>query len=155
MRAMRAGKIPSALARISVSADLTPGSAGTRFAVAHGVPSNLRVMTYNIPAAKGVDGAIDLPRIADVIRSYQPRSGLLKDDGSALKVRVLSGIEEDWTSAKPASTTIAVRRLIALATRSNRASGFSRPFRRSMRLSREFVTVQFRSIAMIRSKRRW
>lgn len=29
-------------------------------------------MTYNIHAAKGVDGSCDLPRIADVIRSYAP-----------------------------------------------------------------------------------
>jgi endonuclease/exonuclease/phosphatase family metal-dependent hydrolase len=29
-------------------------------------------MTYNIHAAKGVDGQCDLPRIADVIRSYNP-----------------------------------------------------------------------------------
>jgi len=36
------------------------------------VPKRLRVMTYNIHAAKGVDGQCDLPRIADVIRSYNP-----------------------------------------------------------------------------------
>ena len=32
----------------------------------------LRVMTYNIHAAKGVDAKVDLARIADVIRSYGP-----------------------------------------------------------------------------------
>jgi endonuclease/exonuclease/phosphatase family metal-dependent hydrolase len=29
-------------------------------------------MTYNIHAARGMDGKVDLPRIADVIRSYAP-----------------------------------------------------------------------------------
>jgi endonuclease/exonuclease/phosphatase family metal-dependent hydrolase len=36
------------------------------------VPERLRVMTYNIHAARGVDGKFDLPRVADVIRSYDP-----------------------------------------------------------------------------------
>jgi endonuclease/exonuclease/phosphatase family metal-dependent hydrolase len=34
--------------------------------------NRLRVMTYNIHAAKGVDKQVDLGRIAEVIRSYNP-----------------------------------------------------------------------------------
>ncbi len=36
------------------------------------VADRIRVMTYNIHAAKGVDGKVDLSRVADVIRSYGP-----------------------------------------------------------------------------------
>jgi endonuclease/exonuclease/phosphatase family metal-dependent hydrolase len=36
------------------------------------VSKRLRVMTYNIHAAKGVDRKVDLARIGEVIRSYEP-----------------------------------------------------------------------------------
>jgi endonuclease/exonuclease/phosphatase family metal-dependent hydrolase len=43
-----------------------------RFAVPVYVSKRLRVMTYNIHAAKGVDRRIDLDRIGQVIQSYAP-----------------------------------------------------------------------------------
>jgi endonuclease/exonuclease/phosphatase family metal-dependent hydrolase len=52
--------------------------AGLRSASAE-LPTDLRVLTYNIHHAEGVDGKIDLPRIADLIRSVSPHVVALQE----------------------------------------------------------------------------
>ncbi len=49
------------------------------FATSTDAPLRLRVLTYNIHHGEGVDGRLDLPRIADVIRGAQPDLVLLQE----------------------------------------------------------------------------
>jgi endonuclease/exonuclease/phosphatase family metal-dependent hydrolase len=54
------------------------------------LPDELRVLTYNIHHGEGVDGKIDLPRIADVIKSVKPDVVALQevDQGTQRTARV-------------------------------------------------------------------
>jgi endonuclease/exonuclease/phosphatase family metal-dependent hydrolase len=53
-------------------------TAGLRSASAE-LPTELRVLTYNIHHGEGVDGKFDLPRIADVILSASPHVAALQE----------------------------------------------------------------------------
>jgi endonuclease/exonuclease/phosphatase family metal-dependent hydrolase len=54
-------------------------AAGARGAEPAGDPLRLRILTYNIHHGEGIDGKLDLARIADVIRSARPDLAALQE----------------------------------------------------------------------------